>query len=468
MEKLRKQGAMIDFAYGTEENEDDAQEEQDDEDLGWVINIPVQHIIRAGMMRKTPIIPDYPAPPEAPPHTTPMPRTSGESATSLLLSHLKSSMGRQCTFLITLALFVFSLYGLSTFRDPVMVLYNEQWPITLATFVAIACLYTCVPLLGTYTGLRGQPTGWKPYLILYSCFFFSSIPALVCMALGDGAKRGFGLPAMNPGSGSVLDLQPNSSLYFEAADGYVALNLTKGITQTGFRTEHGRPDLGLQMRISRFRDAGIVVDNEPYADKPQPTVPPGATAFWAVAPVFQNWQMCETHYKIASTCLKNHPVVGWAIIKASNLCTELSMIACRPSFPELNPIYKCSTQNIRGRDTTGPQEGLCGRVVLPPREEVLDEVAAIYLEEGWSLRDLPNSTHLWLDISQDECIANPDACISRWTLIGRAGYFFAVCAGSCVAFAACLDDKIDRNIRETKAFVDRKRAAKLESLGILV
>ena len=49
------------------------------------------------------------------------------------------------------------------------------------------------------------------------------------------------------------------------------LNLTKGITETLEKTVHNRN----VPRLSRYRDAEIVNNREPFSNEEEPTVPPG-------------------------------------------------------------------------------------------------------------------------------------------------------------------------------------------------
>merc|ERR1719359_370333 len=95
--------------------------------------------------------------------------------------------------------------------------------------------------------------------------------------------------------------------YFELSDGFVALNLTKGITETLVPEEHG---VKKHRRVSRFRDAELRINTEPYSDEVEPTETPGRLTTYRVAPVFSNWDACLARYRMSTACLQRNPILA--------------------------------------------------------------------------------------------------------------------------------------------------------------
>jgi len=315
-------------------------------------------------------------------------------------------------------------------------------------------MYTVLPVLAKKAGMAPSREGvdFKPYLVCYRLSLLVSIPALSCLALGYGTKAGFGEAQGPPGEITVMDLDRVSLNYFEVSDGFVALNLTKGIVETLRLTNHSAEEAP---RRSRFRDAGLRINREPFSDVPEPTEAPGALKLYRIAPVFAKWTACTTRYSISVACLQQNPVAGWAMSVTSSLCSDLYMVACRNPQPVLDPVYRCSSDSpVHGLNQTGPVTGLCGRVVQPPRDAVIDELSAVLLTEGWPQAALPNTTQVWLDVAPHNCIANSAACIAIWDLTGIFGIIFSVLTGLCILTPCALDCLVDRRIREARRFFE--------------
>jgi len=287
---------------------------------------------------------------------------------------------------------------------------------------------------------------WKPYLVCYRFAFLTAAPSFALMALGYGAERGFGEAQGPVGEVRIAQLEKASLKYFEAADGFVALNLTKGVYETLHPMSHGTPEA---IRRSRFRDAMLRINPKPANHVPEPTKPPGMLRLFRIAPVLSTWAACATEYAVEPSCFVENPIVGWALAKSSSLCTQLSMVACRPPQPTLNPMYQCSSaSSMNGSSVKGPVSGLCGRAVKVPPKPVVDEFAAILISEGWPRSALPNTTHVWLDVSPDKCIADPAGCASTWQNLGYVGLCFTVATVCCVLIPCFLDCIVDKRIRE--------------------
>jgi hypothetical protein len=131
------------------------------------------------------------------------------------------------------------------------------------------------------------------------------------------------------------------------------------------------------------------------------------------------------------------------------------MIGCTLAKPAMNPVYKCSSGSpIFGQETKDPVMGLCGRSVMPPADEVVDELKAMLLLDGWPSYALPNASMGWYDVRYDPCIAQPEACKASWDMYEKIAIFFVGITIVCVIVTAALDYWTDRRIREAKNFDD--------------
>lgn len=404
---------------------------------------------RAPKVSLTPAPPSHPVrKPEHPPVALVMPTRA-----TTIGRVMNSSAGRFLTFALTLISFAAASAGLALWQEPERVLANEAVTVLLVTLLCALAMYTVLPALAKKAGMAPTERGvdWKPYFVCYRLSYCTAIPAFVCLAFGTGAKAGFGTAQGAPGQVSIGDLDRGSMNYFEASDGFVGLNLTKGIIETLRIGNHGT---NFASRSSRFRDAELRINTEAFSDEVEPTVPPGAVKIYRVAPVFGKWSICAARFHMSVACLQQNPVVGWAISTTSSLCSSLYMVACKNPHPQLDPVYRCSTNPVYGSRHKGPIAGLCGRVTSPPREGAVDELSAILLEQGWPQATLPNMSQVWLDVSPDDCIAHPASCISTWDLMGNLGLGFAAITALCIMAPCALDCMVDRRIREARRFMD--------------
>jgi hypothetical protein len=408
-----------------------------------------------------PDIPDHPAPVEPPTHENKIPTALVVplKVDSQLTRTLNSSAGRCFTFCCSYVCLGLAVVALTNFQD------NTPGPNDTGTrkasflFLAIlslVCVYVCCPMLSDKAGMHPRAAGWKTYMSCYRLSFICALPALVCFTMGWGQEIGFGEADGELGKRLMFNLTGNTSKYFEAADGYVALNLTKGIVSTVVRTGHSD---GGGPRRSRFRNAELLINKEPYTGLTKPTVLPGVFQYFVIAPIFSNWKACESYYEISTNCLEQNAVVGWALASGRSLCNNMNLVACNTDVPVLRPSYKCSTDKVYGREATGAIEGLCGRVVQPPPSEVFDELSALFVTDGWPRNFLPNPDQIWVDVTPDPCIDDPNACLKRWRTFTIVAYVFTFLTVCCIGIPCCIDYSMDKRIREVKRYWDEKQAA---------
>ena len=397
-------------------------------------------------------VPPRPAPPQSPGRTKKVIPNDFVTAKpkSALERTLNSTLGR------TMTIFVFVLnYGLLilltiSWNSPERWLEGQAVPLAVAAFFVGTHLYTAVPVLSSYSGLMVSETGvdWKTYFVSYRLAYFTSVPGVIFMYFGPGDRAAFGLSDGGNEDISLTQLTLGSYRYFRAMDGFVALNLTKGITETLTKTEHSRS----VPRFSRFRDAEVVNNREPFSSEIEPTVPPGFMETYRIAPVFLEWAPCTTRYRISAGCLNQNQVVGWAVATSRSLCTNLRMVSCRPQEPLLDPIYHCATNPVRGEVFKGSIQGICGRTVPSPPLEVIDELSALLLLDGWPENRLPNITHGWYDVWPEECISNTERCTSQWNTLELIGLIFAGLTVFLAFLPLALDCRTDAKIRTAIAF----------------
>mmetsp|Transcript_91894 Transcript_91894/g.160728 ORF Transcript_91894/g.160728 Transcript_91894/m.160728 type:complete len:490 (+) Transcript_91894:70-1539(+) len=425
----------------------------------------LRHTLKKLAIVEIPEIQHLPAPPAVPSQGDPtLPRKKkpplpvhhvGER-TSALERMVNSTVGRAVTVLLALAIFNYSCYAMPDWNRPA---YWAEGTQRLWMFVAIAGFASMyiLPLLAEHAGMSAKETGWKPYFVMFRISFVIAIPAVALQAIGQGGQLGNG-EKMASQSVTSLDGSVYWS-YFIADNGFVALNLTKGVVQTLTATEHGTEEA---RRESRFRDAALVINNEPYVDQTQPTEQPGMTAMYRVAPVFQNWAPCVSRYRISGACLQQNPVQAWAIAQTMSLCTEVGFVACRPPQPIIEPVYQCSSDEpIYGVEYKDPVTGLCGRITLPPPPGAIDELRALLLEDGWATKSLPTAENIWLDLRPDPCIGGFAECDATWTNLQLAGVALQLLTCLLMIVPCIMDCVVDYRIREARKFFansQRKRA----------
>jgi len=405
--------------------------------------------------KKCPVVPPEPAPVAVPVHTTKIPYSLVNimPEPTVLAKMLNSSIGRMIVFgctIITFGVAAVSVIDVQDFHNGMM---ETDKPMMFATFMALVLFYAAMPYLSEQAGMHPRSTGWKPYLVLYRFSFCLSVPALGCLALGYGQIAAFGEGEKNSGKMNVAFATPKSGMYFEAVDGFVALNLTKGVTSMKVRSIHG----GNSPRLSRYRDAELLINKEPFTGLAEPTVPPGAKKLHVVAPIFNRWAPCVSRYQISSTCLNANVVVAWAYAELPSICSRFNIMSCRLFEPTLDPVYKCgSKEPIFGRQMVYPVEGLCGRAVMPPPDDVIDELSALLLQEAWPKGFMPNSSMPWIDVTPNLCIGTAAECGARWNSLGALGAGLSFLVMLCIAVPAFLDWKIDGQIREVRAYLEAK------------
>jgi hypothetical protein len=409
---------------------------------------------------KPPPVHDYPAPPTTPSQGDPTmyhPKAPTQMIVGARKSYLgrfmDSSVGRFSLFVVTLFMVNISILGLVSWNKPQ---YREVgmsfYYGNLSLFVLL--LVFILPLIAERSGMSSLETGWKPFLVLYRLAFVVTVPAAALQVLGTGAEVEFGLSAGAAGELKLEDLVNTYWNYYELADGFVALNLTKGVTETRAPEEHGVEE---HRRFSRFRDAELRVNTEPYSDQPEPTETPGRLATYRISPVFANWAPCTTRYRISAQCLVENPVLAWAVSKTTSLCATYKSVACRPPKPKLDPVYQCSDGGgVYGVGRKEPIEGLCGHVALPPPEGAIDEFNALLIYDAWPKISLPSSDSLWLDVTPDECIGNPSECQATWSTMATAGFACQLLANLFIVVSMILDCRIDCRIRQARKIIEEE------------
>jgi len=419
---------------------------------------------------KPPTIHDYPAPDAIPPcgdptlsHNRPPVSSYATDRKTFLQRTLNTTIGRFSMFMATIVLINLGIFGLTTWNLPE---YRKGGSSFYYFFIALFlfCASYTIPLLSATAGMNPLESGWKPFLVFWRLSLLTAIPACVLQVQGLGTQNAFGQSAGGLGSLKLQDLQNEFWNYFELADGFVALNLTKGIVETLAREEHG---VKQHRRISRFRDAELRINREPYSDIPEPTETPGRLATYRIAPVFDNWAPCTSRYRISVRCLERNKVRAWAIAKSTSLCSQYKSVGCKPPKPYLEPIYGCSGPlgGVKGVETSLKIEGFCGHVTKAPPEGAIDELGALLLYDAWPRTSLPSANSLWLDVAPDECVGNPASCEEQWSQLYSAGLAFQIVSNILVLVSAFFDCKVDAKIRKARYWQMEEHRQKLSGIS---
>ncbi|CAK9040218.1 Protein ApaG [Durusdinium trenchii] len=392
-------------------------------------------------------VPARPAPPQSPGRTKKVIPNDFITAKpkSALERTLNSTLGRAMTIFVFILNYALLIFVTISWNSPQRWLDGQALPMVCFAVLVATNLYTAVPVLSSYSGLMVSETGvdWKVYFVSYRLAYFTSVPGVIFMYFGPGDRAAFGQPEQP--DISLTALAPASYKFFRATDGFVALNLTKGITETLQKTVHNRN----VPRLSRYRDAEIVNNEEPFSNEVEPTVPPGFMETYRISPVFLEWAPCTTRYRISAGCLNQNQVIGWAVATARSLCTNLRMVSCREQDPLLDPVYHCATNPATWAKRTSSIQGICGRSVPPPAAEVIDELSALLLLDGWPENRLPNETHGWYDVWPEvrrirACISDIERCDAQWMLGGLTAFL--------ALLPLVIDCRTDAKIRGTLAF----------------
>mmetsp|Transcript_26666 Transcript_26666/g.61346 ORF Transcript_26666/g.61346 Transcript_26666/m.61346 type:complete len:496 (-) Transcript_26666:12-1499(-) len=445
---------------------EEASNSDSEDDVAWKMEERLQEMQMQKMMAtKTPQVPPWPAPPvgasrEA--YRGPLPayliledlNADGHLREKTALDRmLNSSVGRFLVFMLTLILFGVAAVGVVMWDTPALRLGGQASFVLAGTCIIVALFYTLVPKVAERTGMTPKESGWKPYLVIYRFAFVTALPSLVLLGVGYGRRIAFGEETVGSGEDlSITQLSAASLKYFEALDGFVALNLTKSIAETLTDTLHGED---IYRRKSRFRDAEMP-PSEYESDVPQPTEPPGLLRMYRIAPIFTQKVPCVSGNQTDVDCLSVHPVRAWAVSSTISLCSGLRVVACNAPSPELRPVYQCtSPEPVQGSGYAGDIQGLCGRVVQAPRQGVIDELNFLLTEDSWPLDGRPNSTSTWIDITPDECIGDIEACDFSWSTAGLSGVVFGLLTFCFVAIPAAMDCVVDRWIRTARYMIER-------------
>jgi len=461
MASIARAKAMAAAAARAKETEQKSETStEDDDDAGLVLPRPMlEQKWALHQPTKPPAVPLTPAPRANPPHSVDIPF-------SLLhpLVHqtpfgraMNSTVGRLSMFVGTLLLFFICCLCVVSVQDRETQLNGEHIPLLFFTLVALMSLFAGMPYLSEQAGMHARSTGWKPYMVFYRMAFATSVPALFFLSLGWGGQAAHGLPASKSEADlSVGQLQSSlSGKYFEAVDGFVALNLTKGITEIALRSTHG----GNHLRISRYRDAELLINREPFTGLTEPTVPPGRQKLYVLAPIFRTWSPCVSRYQISSVCLNSQVIVGWAYSSSTSMCESFGAMNCRAGDMTLDPVYKCATEAIHGNKYVLPVGGLCGRVSMPPQDDVIDELSGLLKSDGWPLANMPNASMPWIDVTPEECMGRVEECTAYWNQMGSLGTLFVLLTALFILIPAYMDQRIDANIREVQSYIQEKQGA---------
>lgn len=411
-----------------------------------------------------PAVPATPAPLATPPQGDPsLPRSrrppvvASDASRSAMARSLNSTFGRASIIVCALVLFNYLCYGFAIWKTPSFRL-DHTAPVHLGIAVLLFFLMYSLPLLAERAGMSARDTGWKPYFVSYRLAYLLALPAIVLHSLGNGGALQHGLKDSSAG---IQGLRGNFWDYFETVDGFVALNLTKGIVETVEAEEHGETS---SRRQSRFQEYDLRL-NVTATDAPEPTEPPGMLTTYIVAPIFINWALCATQYRVSSTCLQEEDTVSvaaWALQRTESVCTNLGIMACHAPTPLLEPVYRCSSEGggVQGRSHTEPVEGLCGRVTRRLPEGALDELRTLLLEDGWPRATLPDQETIWLDVRPDSCISDTDSCEATWQLLWIIGIALQILTDLLLLLPMWLDCVFDYRIREARLYLEQSRKAR--------
>ncbi|CAD7933373.1 unnamed protein product [Amoebophrya sp. A25] len=407
-------------------------------------------------------------------------------------SWLNSGAGRFLLFLTTIGSFILACVGLSFYASPGEKSggenvsprsQDEQFLILLATVLNISAFYS-LPVFAERCGVGVFDANWKPYVHIYRIAFFFSIPALICISSGFGSdiQNASRIPGSNFQqllTASKGDLNLVIGDYFIVSDMFVGLNLTKAVIKT-LTVPNARGSTREQERRGEVFQMPTLYSETEYFDTkdalagPPPPMPRDVLEHYAFAPIFETWRTCVTRYAVSSICMRENKLIGFVMKNSDNLCRRAGALGCSiEPKPKLNPSYRCTdpVNAVRGLETRLPITGLCGRVVLPPPQILLDEIVKRHIDDGWMLGESmachcskdgegskiacpdPSDTCkkiaplFFVNADYDDRIAKTGDLESGWLLYQIAGGVFAFLTLFCVILTMLADCYVDRYLR---------------------
>merc|ERR1719443_2004008 len=322
-----------------------------------------------------------------------------------------------------------------------------------------------------------------------SLFFF--LPALLCVLYGYGRLYSMGNKAREHELGVRLDEVGSAhgpGDYFRVVDGFVSteqtrvMAFTRGLHAVRDGDELYEPEYktqGIGGATNKSWSAEAEAGTTPPPKKPNlPTqyhqIPPPWLTIETkpftdvkhtitLAPVFAEGENClERPPPTNRVCYERNEILGFAVKSSPGFCRQIGPITCKVEWNvlQLRPSYGC---NPEAQDpskypnvVTEFDHGLCGRIILPQGIDLVLVSQALrrFKADGWKFPQDIQSI-MFIDVSNDTCIAEEEQCREDYSNIGFVGVMSACVAIALVVLSCGMDVHHDYLMRQLM-FLDEK------------
>ena len=106
-------------------------------------------------------------------------------------------------------------------------------------------------------------------------------------------------------------------------------------------------------------------------------------------------------------------------------------------------------------------------MILVGTAQVIDELSALLLLDGWPESRLPNVSHGWYDVWPESCVHNVAACDSNWALLESLGMAFTGLTVALALLPMILDCTTDSRIRQAMQFQEEVKTRSKKGATIM-
>jgi hypothetical protein len=415
---------------------------------------------------------------------------------ALTLATVKLLCIKTNVFGLTLVFFGLAIFSFSFWNTP-QNRYAGLSYVWLAVGIASSGALFLTPFLAETVGLIPYQR-YRAYLCLYRLSFIFFLPGLLLIFVGYGRFYALGTKAREHELGVRLEeikdqygltIRPGD--YFRVVDGFVSTEQTRIMAYT--RGLHPVRD-GDELYETRYKSEGIGGTNKTVSwsdaaeggaeSTPAPKEPNLPTQYHQVPPP---WLTIDTEpftdveetmtlapaYAQGENCLERPPptnrvcyernkILAFALKPSPGFCRQMGSITCKVDWEmlQIHPSYGCAPAkqdpdrypNVE----TDFDHGLCARVILPQGNELVLASHGLkrFKQDGWEF-EADIDKIMFLDVSEDACIAQEEQCRLDYDNYGFVGGLFAGVAAALVVLAYGMDVYHDYLMRQLM-FLDEK------------
>jgi len=198
----------------------------------------------------------------------------------------------------------------------------------------------------------------------------------------------------------------------------------------------------------------LTIETEPFTDVERTVT---------LAPVFSEGENClERPPPTNRVCYERNKILAFALKPSPGFCRQMGSITCKVDWETLQvrPSYGCAPEkqdpskypNVETDFATG----LCARIILPQGIDLVLVSHGLkrFTRDGWEVPEDIESI-MYLDVSNDTCIAKEEECREHYDMIGFVGALSAGIGIALVVLSCGMDIHHDYLMRQLM-FLDEK------------